>query len=71
MAILVIACLLFFIIILAVICIQRSAQIISLKRQVEFLEYSLEQLTEKEEASGQELNEDTSVEDLIKLDKIG
>jgi len=40
--------------ILAVMCIHRSSQIYSLKRQVNFLEYSLEQLAEKEKGSKQE-----------------
>ena len=47
MAVLLIIILIIIIFILAVICIHRSAKINSLKDQVEFLEYSLEQLTEK------------------------
>ncbi len=41
--------------ILAVMCVHRSAQVLSLRRQVNFLEYSLEQLAEKEKGSKQEL----------------
>ena len=41
--------------ILAVMCIHRSSQVYSLRRQVAFLEYSLEQLAEKEKGSKQEL----------------
>ncbi len=48
MSILLITILLIIIFILAVICAKRGAQISSLKNQIEFLEYSLEQLTEKE-----------------------
>ncbi len=43
--------------ILAVMCIHRSSQVYSLRRQVAFLEYSLEQLAEKEKGSKQELAE--------------
>ena len=48
MAIFLIIVLFVIIIILAVICIHRGAQVTSLKDQVDFLEYSLEQLKEKE-----------------------
>lgn len=48
MAILLITILIIIIFILAIICIKRGSKIISLKNQIEFLEYNLEQLTEKE-----------------------
>ena len=66
MATLVIAGLLLFLFVLAAICIHRTAQVTSLKRQVEFLEYSLEQLTEKEEDAGQDLDGDSIVVNLNK-----
>jgi len=58
MTILLIAILLIIIFILGVICAKRGAQISSLKNQIEFLEYNLEELTEKEKGSkqDQELN---------------
>jgi predicted Holliday junction resolvase-like endonuclease len=53
MMLLLIAILIIIIFILAVMCIHRSTQVYSLKRQVNFLEYSLEQLAEKEKGSKQ------------------
>jgi len=47
MAIVINIILLIIIFILGVICIKRGALISSLKNQIEFLEYSLEELTEK------------------------
>jgi hypothetical protein len=35
-------------------CIHRSSQVYSLRRQINFLEYSLEQLAEKEKGSKEE-----------------
>jgi hypothetical protein len=35
-------------------CVHRSSQVYSLRRQVNFLEYSLEQLAEKEKGSKEE-----------------
>ena len=55
MLLLFIAILVIIIFILAVMCIHRSAQVYSLRRQVAFLEYSLEQLAEKEKGSKQGL----------------
>jgi cell division protein FtsL len=55
MLILLIVILIIIIFILAVMCIHRSSQVYSLRRQVNFLEYSLEQLAEKEKDSKQEL----------------
>ena len=48
MSVLLILMLLIIIIILAAICIQRGARVASLKKQVDFLEYSLGQITETE-----------------------
>jgi predicted Holliday junction resolvase-like endonuclease len=47
MAIVINIILLIIIFILGVICVKRGAQISSLKNQIEFLEYSLEEFTEK------------------------
>jgi predicted Holliday junction resolvase-like endonuclease len=41
--------------ILAIICVKIWVQIYSIKKQKEFRKYSLEQLTEKEEGSEQDL----------------
>jgi len=54
MMLLLIAILVIIIFILAIMCVHRSAQVYSLRRQVNFLEYSLEQLAEKEKGSKQE-----------------
>jgi cell division protein FtsL len=51
---LLIAILVIIIFILAIMCIHRSSQVYSLRRQVNFLEYSLEQLAEKEKGSKEE-----------------
>jgi cell division protein FtsL len=51
---LLIAILVIIIFILAIMCIHRSSQVYSLRRQVNFLEYSLEQLAEKEKGSEEE-----------------
>jgi len=51
MTILLITILLIIIFILAVICVKRGSIISSLQNQIEFLEYSMEQLTEKEKVS--------------------
>lgn len=48
MLILLITTLFIIIFILAFICAKRGAQISSLKNQIEFLEYNLKELTEKE-----------------------
>ena len=48
------------VIILAAVCIHRSAQVSSLRKQVDFLEYSLQQFTEKEKGSKQDLEENES-----------
>jgi len=53
MEILLIGILIIIIFVLVVILIHKGAQVSSLKNQIEFLEYSLEQLTEKEEDSEQ------------------
>jgi hypothetical protein len=55
MAILLITSLVIIIFILAIMCIRRNAQVYSLKQQVNFLEFTLEQLAEKEKASKQDL----------------
>jgi hypothetical protein len=47
MLILLITILFIIILILGTICAKRGAQISSLKNQIEFLEYNIEQLTEK------------------------
>jgi len=60
MLILLIVILIIIIFILAVMCIHRSSQVYSLKRQINFLEYSLEQLAEKEKGSKQELEKKKS-----------
>jgi len=54
MTILLITILLIIIIILAVICIKRGSIISSLQNQVDLLEYSMEQLAEKEKDSKME-----------------
>jgi predicted Holliday junction resolvase-like endonuclease len=54
MALLLIVILVIIIFVLAVIVIHKSAQISSLKNQIAFLEYSYEQLTEKEKNSAQD-----------------
>jgi len=54
MALLLIGILIIIIFILWVILIHKSAQVSSLKNQITFLEYSLEQLTEKEMNSKQD-----------------
>jgi predicted Holliday junction resolvase-like endonuclease len=54
MALLIIIILIVIIFVLNVILIHKSAQVSSLKNQVAFLEYSLEQLTEKEKNSKQD-----------------
>jgi cell division protein FtsL len=54
MMLLLIAILVIIIFILAIMCIHRSSQVYSLRRQVNFLEYSLEQLAEKEKGSKEE-----------------
>ena len=54
MTILLIGILIIIIFVLVVILIHKGAQVSSLKNQIEFLEYSLEQLTEKEEHSEQD-----------------
>ena len=51
MALLLIVILIIIIFVLSVILIHKSAQVSSLKNQIDFLEYSYEQLTEKEENS--------------------
>ena len=51
MTTLLITTLLIIIFILAIICVKRGSTISSLQNQVEFLEYSIEQLTEKEKNS--------------------
>ncbi len=51
---LLISILVIIIFILAIMCIHRSSQVYSLRRQVNFLEYSLEQLAEKEKGSKEE-----------------
>jgi cell division protein FtsL len=51
MMLLLIAILVIIIFILAIMCIHRSSQVYSLRRQVNLLEYSLEQLAEKEKVS--------------------
>lgn len=48
MSVLVILILVVIVFILAVICVHKGAQVTSLKNQVDFLEYSLRQITEKE-----------------------
>ena len=53
MALLLIVILIIIIFVLAVILIHKSSQVSSLKNQVTFLEYSLDQLTEKEKNSKQ------------------
>jgi len=54
MSLLLIVILIVIIFVLGVILIHKSAQVSSLKNQIAFLEYSLEQLTEKEENSKQD-----------------
>ena len=54
MALLLIGILIIIIFVLGVILIHKSAQVSSLKNQVAFLEYSFEQLTEKEKNSEQD-----------------
>ena len=54
MAILLIGILIIIIFVLGVILIHKIAQVSSLKNQITFLEYSLEQLTEKEKNSKQD-----------------
>ena len=54
MALLLIGILIIIIFILGVMLIHKSAQVSSLKNQIAFLEYSLEQLTEKENNAEQE-----------------
>ena len=54
MTLLLIAVLIIIIFVLAAILIHKSAQVSSLKNQISFLEYSLEQLTEKEKNSKQD-----------------
>ena len=51
MALLLIVILIIIIFVLGVILIHKNAQVSSLKNQIAFLEYSYEQLTEKEENS--------------------
>jgi cell division protein FtsL len=60
MAILLIASLVIIIFILAIMCIRRNAQVYSLKQQVNFLEFTLEQLAEKGKTSKQDLGENES-----------
>ena len=54
MALLLIVILVIIIFVLTVILIHKSAQVSSLKNQITFFEYSLEQLTEKEKNSKQD-----------------
>jgi cell division protein FtsL len=60
MAILIITSLVIIIFILAIMCISKNAQVYSLKQQVNFLEFTLEQLAEKEKGSKEHLGKNVS-----------
>lgn len=58
MAGLVLFILIFAVVVLAAVCVRRQTKILSLKREIAFMELTLRQLSEKEKASHQDIEGD-------------